>query len=47
MLGLFMLGVDLNNATAKIFDVYLMQKYYGPMLTPINSTLINLTQCTD
>ena len=46
MFGLFMLGVDLNNASRKIFDVSLTQNYYGPLLTKINSTQISLVQCT-
>ena len=46
MFGLFMMGVNLSSSTRKIFDIYLTQDYYGPMLSPINSTQLNLTQCT-
>jgi hypothetical protein len=37
-----LLGLNLNNPAISFFDITLTQSYYGPLLTPINSTSVPL-----
>lgn len=39
------LGFNLNDPAVKYFDISLTQSFYGPLLTPINSTTVPLEQC--
>lgn len=43
---LAVMGLNLNDPMISYFDISLTQNYFGPLLTPINSTIIPLEQCT-
>jgi len=47
MFSINIFGVDLNNKTFQLFDVSLLQTYYGPGYSLINQTAVPLVKCTD
>lgn len=47
MFGILVFGVNLNNASMKVFDVKMYQEEYTPLLQMVNSTEVPLVACTE
>lgn len=46
MFGVAIVGLNLSDPLVTYFNITLTQRFFGPLYTPINATLIPLVQCT-
>jgi hypothetical protein len=47
MFSINIFGLDLNNITSQLFDITVLQSYYGAGYTKINETVVPLVKCTN
>lgn len=47
MFSINIFGLDLNDNSTQLFDISLLQTYYGAGLNKINETKVPLVRCSD